>query len=51
MAHYYTVSLVGVLTYWIQEDFTQSPEEITDMIQVMLKGTMRSALERFAQKG
>jgi probable dihydroxyacetone kinase regulator len=51
MAHYYTVSLVGVLTHWIQADFTPSPEEITDMIQVMLKGTMRSALERFAQKG
>lgn len=49
-AHYYSVSLVGVLTHWIQADFTPSPEEITDMTKVILKGTMRDALERFSQK-
>lgn len=51
LAHYYTVSLAGVLTHWIQGNFSPSPEELTDMIRETLKGTMRNALERFAQKG
>jgi probable dihydroxyacetone kinase regulator len=49
IAHYYTVSLLGIITHWIQADFTPSPVEITKMISLTVQGTMRSALERFSQ--
>jgi probable dihydroxyacetone kinase regulator len=51
IAHYYTVSLLGILTYWIQADFTPSPLEITNLTSITVEGTMRGALERFSQKG
>jgi len=49
IANYYTVSLVGILTHWIQTDFTPSPVEITNMTNLIIQGTIRNALERFAQ--
>ncbi len=49
IAHYYTVSLLGVMTHWIQADFTPRPTEITNMTSLTIQGTMRGALERFSQ--
>lgn len=49
IANYYTVSLLGTLTHWIQADFTPSPVEITNMTKLIIQGTIRNALERFAQ--
>jgi probable dihydroxyacetone kinase regulator len=51
MAHYYTVSLVGMMIHWIQADFTPSPSEIASMTKLIIQGTMRNALERFSQNG
>ncbi|WP_343769221.1 TetR/AcrR family transcriptional regulator C-terminal domain-containing protein [Clostridium malenominatum] len=51
IAHYYTVSLVGMMTHWIQADFTPNPTEITNMTNLIIQGTMRNALERFSQNG
>lgn len=49
IAHFYTVSLLGIMNHWIKSDFTPDPMEITNMTKIMVQGTMRNALERFSQ--
>ncbi|TCT15612.1 TetR family transcriptional regulator [Natranaerovirga pectinivora] len=49
LAHFYTVTLVGLITHWIQADCKENPVEITNMTKVIVKGTMVNALNQFAQ--
>jgi len=49
VAHYYTVSLVGMVIHWIQSGMSEEPETIAKFIEITVEGTMRNALERFGK--
>lgn len=54
---YNSNAILGVITYWLQHDTQQSPEEIATMlIETILKGTfeasgLRSILKKIVSRG
>lgn len=50
VAHYYTISLVGIVSHWLRNGMKEDPDHITEQVLITVEGSMRQALERFAAR-
>lgn len=51
LVHYYTIAFAGILTSWLKDDLKGSPEEVIEMLSIIISDNIRGATERFADKG
>ncbi|MEG2353316.1 MAG: TetR/AcrR family transcriptional regulator [Clostridium sp.] len=49
VAHYYALSLVGIVINWLQEGMKERPVDITKLVLITVQGSMKPALERFSK--
>jgi probable dihydroxyacetone kinase regulator len=50
VVHYFTVCFGSLLEDWLSRGSKGSPEELIDILDTIVSGTARTALERFAEK-
>ncbi len=50
VVHYYAVSLSALLEDWLSSGMKDSPEDLIGLLDTMVSGSARMALERFAAK-
>ncbi|MEG1584524.1 MAG: TetR/AcrR family transcriptional regulator C-terminal domain-containing protein [Anaerovorax sp.] len=48
LAHFYSISFASLLEDWVTSGMKKSPEEVIHILDVIVSGTARRALERFA---
>lgn len=49
IAHFYTISFVGIIENWLEDGFEHEPEELVFLLELTIKGNIRGALERFSE--
>ncbi|MBN7773224.1 TetR/AcrR family transcriptional regulator C-terminal domain-containing protein [Clostridium aminobutyricum] len=50
VVHYFTICFASLLEDWLSSGSDRSPEEVIDILDTIVSGTARAALERFAEK-
>lgn len=50
LAHYYSVSFAALLEDWVMSGMKRTPEELIHILETIVSGTARQAMERFAQE-
>lgn len=49
LAHYYSISFSSLLEDWVTNGMKRSPEEVIHILELIISGTARKAMERFAE--
>lgn len=50
VVHYFTICFGSLLEDWLSNGSKQSPEELIEILDTIVAGTARTALERFAER-
>lgn len=48
IAHFYTMSFAGFIEIWLQEGLKNDPGEMVRLCEIIMRGNIRGALERFS---
>lgn len=48
---HFTVAVVGHIMHWIADDMTEDPYRLVANLEFILRGSVRQAMERFAEDG
>ena len=49
LSHYYSVTITALLEDWVTGGMNRSPEEVIHILELIISGTARQAMERFAE--
>ena len=49
IAHFYKYAFVGLVLDWVQTGMKSEPEQLAQLVNTIMEGSIRAALERFAQ--
>ncbi len=49
LAHYYSITITSLLEDWITGGMKRSPEEVIHILELIVSGTARQAMERFVE--
>ncbi|MBR0599377.1 TetR/AcrR family transcriptional regulator C-terminal domain-containing protein [Sinanaerobacter chloroacetimidivorans] len=50
LAHFYSISFASLLEDWVTNGMKRSPEEVIHILDLIVSGSARQALERFAEE-